>query len=649
EPWGWAVALLATACLTALAAPVAARSGARVGSTLRGEQALLGVVRTVTVPLAVVVGLTVAAPPGLPTGSGAALVALGAALAATLLRVATRERRWYAIGGATAVLAGALLGTGGDVAWLGLVPALAAATWLLVLVLTSPRVASGVLGSPVPAVGRSDALLGGALVALAGAGPALAVAGVRAAEVLVTGTAGTAATLDDAPLGVGVLSAGLWGEGVRGGTPGAALLDGTIVGLLSALVVLLVAARLSLRTPVPVPVPRLAGARRLGAAPVVRTGRALGPWVLLALVVALVLDPRLAGVTSLGLLALLAALLVVATARPVATGAAGGGAAPGALVRAVRRALGRVLRPVARRLPGPRAAVRHGVGPVGRAEARAWYAAAVAGVIVSLLLLLAGSWVTRPTATAGVVVVGALLLAARAAAPRALHAPLVGTAYGYALLVLGVTLAWSGAGTVAVLCAVSGVASLAALAVTLVPRVDRDSWWAVLGVTAVPFGLGVLTVVDERSWWSVAACVAMLALEVVLVGSRRPGSVTALRVLAAALILPTAAVAVVSAGALVLPGSGSPVVLPVVALLVATALAAARPVTARIHLAAGRVAVEASAALTGAIAVGLAFGRPAAGPPGAGAVLLRLAAGAGRAARARARRAEWWLAAALGT
>ncbi|WP_264030798.1 SCO7613 C-terminal domain-containing membrane protein [Cellulosimicrobium sp. SH8] len=654
-PWGWAVALLATACLTALAAPVAARSGARVGSTLRGEQGLLGVVRTVAVPLAVAVGLTVTAPPGLPTGAGAALVALGAALAATLLRVATRERRWYAVGGATAVLAGALIGTGGDVAWLGLVPALAAATWLLVLVLTSPRVVSGALGSPVPAVGRSDALLGGALVALVGAGPALAVAGVRAAEVLVTGTAGTAAALDDTPLGVGVFSSGLWGEGVRGGTAGAALLDGTLVGLLSALVVLLVAARLPLRTPSPVPFPHLAGARRLGAAPVVRTGRALGPWVLLALVVALVLDPRLAGVTSLLLLALLAALLVVVTARPAATGAPGGaaapggGAAPGALVRAVRRGFGRAVRPAVRRLPDPRTAVRRGVVPVGRAEARVWYAAAVAGTIVTVLLLVAGSWVTRPTATAGAVVVGALLLAARAVVPRGLHAPLVGTAYGYALLVLGVTLAWSGAGTVAVLCAVSGVASLAALAVTLVPRVDRESWWAVLGVTAVPFGLGVLTVVDERSWWSVAACVAMLALEVVLVGSRRPGSVTALRVLAAALVLPTAAVAVVSAGALVLPGSGSPVVLPVVALLVATALAAARPVTARIHLTAGRVAVEASAALTGVIAVGLAFGRPAAGPTVAVAVLLLLAVGAGLAARDRDRRSEWWLAAALGT
>ncbi|MDF2807564.1 MAG: hypothetical protein K0S43_2510, partial [Cellulosimicrobium sp.] len=648
-PWGWAVALLATACLTALAAPVAARSGARVGSTLRGEQALLGVVRTVALPLAVVVGLTVTAAPGLPTGSGSALVALGAALVSTLLRVATRERRWYAIGGATAVLAGALLGTGGDVAWLGFVPALAAATWLVVLVLTTPRLVTGVLGSPVPAAGRSDALLGGALVALVGAGPALAVAGVRAAEVLVTGTAGTAATLDDAPLGVGVFSAGLWGEGVRDGTAGAALLDGTIVGLLSALVVLLAAARLPLRTPVPVPFPRLAGSRRLGVAPVVRTGRALGPWVLLVLVVALVLDPRLAGVTSLTLLTLLAAVLLVATARPVATGAPAGGAAPGALVRAVRRGFGRAVRPIVRRLPGPRAAVRHGVVPVGRAEARVWHAAAVAGTIVAVVLLVAGSWVTRPTAAAGAVVAGALLLAARASAPRGLHAPLVGTAYAYALLVLGVTLAWSGAGTVAVLCAVSGVASLAALAVTLTPRVDRDSWWAVLGVTAVPFGLGVLTVVDERSWWSVAACVAMLALEVVLVGSRRPGSVTALRVLAAALVLPTAAVAVVSTGALVLPGSGSPVVLPVVALLVAAALAAARPLTARIHLTAGRVAVEASAAVTGAIAVGLAFGRPAAGPTVAVAVLLLLAVGAGLAARDRDRRAEWWLAAALGT
>ncbi|MFB8228870.1 SCO7613 C-terminal domain-containing membrane protein [Cellulosimicrobium sp. NPDC055967] len=665
-PWGRAAALLATACLTALAAPVAARSGARVGSALRGERALLGVVRTVAVPLAVVVGLTVTAPPGLPTGAGAALVALGAALAAVLLRVATRERRWYAVGGASAVLAGALLGTGGDVAWLGLVPALAAGTWLLVLALTSSRVAAGVLGSPVPAVGRSDALLGGAVVALVGAGPALAVAGVRAAEVLVTGTAGTAATLDDEPLGVGVLSAGLWGEGVRGGTVGAALLDGTLLGLLSALVVLLVAARLPLRTPVPVPLPRLAGVRRLGAAPVVRTGRALGPWMLLALVVALVLDPRLAGVTSLVLLALLAALLVVVTARPVTTarpdghragltagagdpGVVAGGAAPGAIVRAVRRGFGRALRPVAGVIPAPRAVLRHGVVPVARAETRVWHAAAVAGAIAAVLLLVAGSWVARPTATAGAVVVGGLLLAARAAAPRGLHAPLVGTAYGYALLVLGVTLAWSGAGTVAVLCAVSGVASVAALAVTLVPRVDRESWWAVLGVTAVPFGLGVLTVVDERSWWSVAACVAMLALEVVLVGSRRPGSVTALRVLAAALVLPTAAVAVVSAGALLLPGSGSPVVLPVVALLVATALAAARPVTARIHLAAGRVAVEVSAALTGAIAVGLAFGRPAAGPTVAVAVLLLLAVGAGLAARDRDRRAEWWLAAALGT
>lgn len=656
--WGWAVAFLVTACLTAVAGPVAAAAGARVGGTLGAERGFLGVVRTVAVLLAVLVGLTVAAPPGLPWGAAAALVALGAALVATLLRVTTGERRWYAVGGAAAVLAGALLGTGDGVGFVGLAPALGALAWVVVLVLTGRRVSAGVLRAPVPAVGRSDALLGGAVVVLVMAGPALALAGLRAAEVLVTPTAGTSAVLDDAPLGVGVLSAGLAGEGTAPGTVGAALLDGTLVGLLSVLVVLLVAARLPLRTSRTAP-PLLGGMPRLGTAPLVVTGRALAPWAALALVLTLALDPRLAGVSSLVLLALLAAALLVATARPApaaapagtdrSAAAVAGAPSPGAVVRAVRRGLGRALRPVARLVPGPRTAVRHGLLPVGRSERRAAHAAAVAGTVLALVLLVAGSWAARPTATAGAVVVGLLLLAARAAAPGALHAALVGVAYGYALLVLGVTLAWSSAGTVVVLCGVSGVASLAALAVTLAPRVDRHSWWAVLGVTAVPFGLGVLTVVDERSTWSVAACLAMLALEVVLVGSRRPGSVTALRVLAAALVLPTAAVAVVSAGALVLPGSGSPVVLPVVAVLVAAALAGARPLAARLDLGAGRVAVEASGAVTGAIAVGLAYGRPAAGPTIAVAVLLLLAVGAGLAARDRDRRGEWWLAAVLGT
>ena len=651
--WGWAVALLVTACLTAVAGPVAAAAGARVGGTLGAERGFLGVVRTVAVLLAVLVGFTVAAPPGLPGGAGAALVALGAALVATLLRVTTGERRWYAVGGAAAVLAGALLGTGDGVGFVGLAPALGALAWVVVLVLTGRRVSAGVLRVPVPPIGRSDALLGGAVVVLVMAGPALALAGLRAAEVLVTPTAGTSAVLDAAPLGVGVLSAGLAGEGTAPGTVGATLLDGTLVGLLSVLVVLLVAARLPLRTPRTAPL--LGGAPRLGTAPLVVTGRALAPWAALALVLTLALDPRLAGVTSLVLLALLVAALLVVTARPAPAAApagtdpSAGAPSPGAVVRAVRRGLGRALRPVARLVPGARTAVRHGLLPVGRSERRSAHAAAVAGTVLVLVLLVAGSWVARPTATAGAVVVGLLLLAARAAAPRSLHAPLVGVAYGYALLVLGVTLAWSGAGTVVVLCGVSGVASLAALAVTLAPRVDRDSWWAVLGVTAVPFGLGVLTVVDERSTWSVAACLAMLALEVVLVGSRRPGSVTALRVLAAALVLPTAAVAVVSAGALVLPGRGSPVVLPVVAALVAAALAGARPLAARLDLGAGRVAVEASAAVTGAIAVGLAYGRPAAGPTIAVAVLLLLAVGAGLAARDRDRRGEWWLAAVLGT
>ncbi|MTG91036.1 hypothetical protein GJV82_19150, partial [Cellulosimicrobium sp. BIT-GX5] len=360
--WGWAVALLATACLTTPARPVAETAGARVGSALTAERAVLGVVRTTAVPLAVLVGLAVPGPPGLPAGSGAALVALGGALVATLLRHATRERRWYAIGGAAAVLAGALLGTGGEVAWIGLVPALAAAAWLALLAVTAPR---GARASGASVVGRSDALLSGAVVALAAATPAVAVAGLRAVEVLVTATAGTPVVLRDAPLGVGVVAA--TGEGMTPGASGAVLLDGTLVGLLSGIVVLAVGARLALRTPRPVPlaagtvplaagtvppaawtVPPAAGAVRLGAAPVVRTGRVLAPWLVLVLVLALVLDPRLAGVTSLALLAVLAGALVVATTRPVAASAHD----PGATVRAVRRGAGRALRPLTRRVPG---------------------------------------------------------------------------------------------------------------------------------------------------------------------------------------------------------------------------------------------------------------------------------------------------------
>ncbi len=150
QAWGWAVALLVTACLTAVAGPVAAAAGARVGGRLGAERRFLGVVRTVAVLLAVLVGLTVPAPPGLPTGAGAALVALGAALVATLLRVTTAERRWYAVGGAAAVLAGALLGTGGGVGFVGLAPALGALAWVVVLVLTGRRVSAGMLRGPSP-------------------------------------------------------------------------------------------------------------------------------------------------------------------------------------------------------------------------------------------------------------------------------------------------------------------------------------------------------------------------------------------------------------------------------------------------------------------------------------------------------------------
>jgi hypothetical protein len=180
----------------------------------------------------------------------------------------------------------------------------------------------------------------------------------------------------------------------------------------------------------------------------------------------------------------------------------------------------------------------------------------------------------------------------------------------------------------------------------------------VLGVTTVPFALGVYTVVLDRTWWSAGAATAMLALELVLLLTRRAGLAPAVRVIAAGLVLPTTSVAIVSAGAVLLPGSGSPVLLPVIAAVVAVvaggaprvaAFLAARVTDGSVVGALVRTTLEVSVLLTGAITVGLAYGRPSAGPDVAVAVLLLLAVGAGVVAREPDRGRVWWLAGALAT
>ncbi|WP_435738004.1 hypothetical protein V5D56_05260 [Cellulosimicrobium sp. PMB13] len=622
--WAWVLGLLAASLVSAAVGVVARRTGPRLGSALAPERRLAQIVRGVLFPLAVLVSLTALDTPGTPGRLAASGLVLACAVVAVVLRLVTHERAWLAATGVTAVLATGLLGATDDLLRLGLLPVCATLGWLVLVAWSDPRVTTPIRGgTPLAPRSRSDLLLGGGLtVLLLGTGALLGLP-ARALDVVAGAATGPDARLGTTPLG----GDEWWTDSVEG--PGTVfwagpLVTGVHLGVLALLVVAVVAGRLTLGTQRPATTGSPAAPGSLSApgwpvaprrtvttgSPVTTGGRATAPWFALVLVLGLVLDPRLAGVSSLVLLTALAALLLVACTR-----------------RRVAAAGGEVAR---------------------------WRVVGVVGVFAATGLLLVGSWTSRPTATAGAVAVVALLLAVRGAVPRPAHAPLVAAAYAYGLVVLGVTLGWSGLDGVAALCTVSAVASVVALATTLVPRVGRDTWWAVLAVTALPFLVGVATVATARSWWSVVACLAMLALEVVLVVTRRPGTATALRLAGAGLALPTASVAVVSAGAMLVPGSGSPVVLPVVAALVAAVAAGARAagdaIGARVGDAHGiREVLEVSAALTGTIAVGLAYARPAAGPDVAVAVLLLLAVGAALVARTPDRLAAWWLAAALTT
>ncbi|MFD6164415.1 SCO7613 C-terminal domain-containing membrane protein [Oerskovia sp. NPDC060287] len=331
------------------------------------------------------------------------------------------------------------------------------------------------------------------------------------------------------------------------------------------------------------------------------------PWVVLFLLAGTALHPAWAAVTSSGLLAALALALVVLADRWAA----------------------------ARRAP--------------------WSAPVLTGVFALTGMAAVVSWSARPTAVLGGAVVLGLLLLARRVVPAGVRPYLVGLGYGYALLVLGMTLGWVGLTGVEALAVVSVTASVVAIVVTRLRVVDRPSWWAVLVTTSVPFLLGVATVLEERSYWSAAAAATMLALEAVLVLTRRPGMTRAVRVAAAGLLLPTASVVLVCLGAELVPGSGSPVVLPLVAILTAAAAVAVPQAVASLGArglpdahtgAVGRV-VEVSTLVTAAVAVLLSLVRVSAGPETAMIVLLVLGTGAAVVAGRPDRRWVWWLAAAL--
>lgn len=294
----------------------------------------------------------------------------------------------------------------------------------------------------------------------------------------------------------------------------------------------------------------------------------------------------------------------------------------------------------------------HARGPLRRASL-AVRTPLLVGAHAFVILALSRSWENVPLAlTAGavlVVTIGALALAM----PTRSRFVYGGAAFAYALVLVGTALAYLGLDAVVVLCTVTSVAGAVAVAATYARWVPSRMWLAILAVTSVPFGLGVLQVVLERSGWTALSTFVIFLLALSLVPTTREGLGVVVRALAAGILVPAASVVLVCLGAQFLETSGSPVVLPVIALLCAVVLSALpalrRALESRItpaHAVVALRAIESSVLVTAVIAVGLALGRDAAGLGTTTIVLTILGAGFVGAAGLAGRRYGWWLAGA---
>lgn len=201
---------------------------------------------------------------------------------------------------------------------------------------------------------------------------------------------------------------------------------------------------------------------------------------------------------------------------------------------------------------------------------------------------------------------------------------------------------------------VTSIGLLGALGATVFRVCEPRSWRAILLVTLLPFGLGIAQVAVERSGWTAISTGLMCALAFVLMITRRPGLGVAVRAIAAGMLVPSLSVFVVCLGAVTIPGSASPITLPIIAVIVGAALLLAMPtrgmlerhgLTASVARVAS-LAIEVSALVTGAIAVLLALVRQAAGLGTTLTVLLVLGTAAATAAKLAGRRYAWWVAGA---
>jgi hypothetical protein len=271
-------------------------------------------------------------------------------------------------------------------------------------------------------------------------------------------------------------------------------------------------------------------------------------------------------------------------------------------------------------------------------------------VLAHALLLLAAAiaWSDAGiTLWAGAVTTAAVVPVARLV-PRRFRPAHVVLGFAFALAIFARVLELGGVDVVPILCLTTVLASAVALIATLVRRLPVSAWYAILGVTAVPFLLGVVSVVLVRSGWTALSTAVIFALAMTLVLTTRPGLNRWVRAAAAGLLVPASAVIVVCLGAQVLSISASPVTLPVIAMIVAAALALTPAISDRLalrlpapHARLAGTMLELSAYLTGAIAVLLSLARSAAGLGTSVLVLLVIGVGAATAGAVTRRRLPW--------
>ncbi|WP_431277815.1 hypothetical protein [Leifsonia poae] len=256
--------------------------------------------------------------------------------------------------------------------------------------------------------------------------------------------------------------------------------------------------------------------------------------------------------------------------------------------------------------------------------------------------------------SAGVVAALALLATI---VPRTFRPVYVAAGFLYGLIVLGTALGLTGLDPTANLCITTSVGVLTAIAATMAKGMSFDTWVAVLASATIPFLVTVAMVIVARSGWTALPTAFTFVLALTIVLDRRERLHRTLRGVAAAALVPSLAVVIITLGAQILSGSASPVTLPIIAAIVAVAVPATRRIGALLaargmpadHVAAVRLWIEVSGLVTGAIAILLAVIRVAAGAQTALLVFLILGVGAAATSLVARRSYGWWAAGACWT